>query len=133
MIYFIKAGEFIKVGYTKDQNTFKTRLQTYTTANPYNIEIINLIEGGIDLEKDILNYFLEHHCKGEWFYYNENIINYAKNPFTIPISKFKKPLKDGNKIINENFEAIISELTFKKLVLINKFLILKICRFKRIY
>lgn len=108
MIYFIKAGDFLKIGYTKDENTFKVRLQTYNTSNPYNIEIINLIEGDFVLEKDILNYFLDFHCKGEWFYYDKSIIEYAKAPFSVPISKFKKPLKEGNKIINENFDRIIS-------------------------
>lgn len=109
MIYFIKAGDFIKIGYTKNDLTFKVRLQTYSTSNPYDIEVINIIEGNVDLEKNILNYFVKYHCKGEWFYFNEEIIKYAKVPFELPISKFKKPLKEGNKIINENFDKIITE------------------------
>jgi hypothetical protein len=107
MIYFIKAGKHIKVGYTKDVNTFKVRLSTYNTSNPFEMEIINLIDGDTKLESDILNHFIKYHCKGEWFYYNEEIINFAKNPYEIPKSKFKKPLKDYHKIIENNIKEIL--------------------------
>jgi hypothetical protein len=109
MIYFIKAGKFIKIGYTKNKDTFKVRLQSYHTSNPYIIETLKLMEGDVNLEKDILEYFNKYHEKGEWFNYNEEIINYINNPFTLPISKFFKPTNKSSKIIKDNLNNIIKE------------------------
>lgn len=107
MIYFIKLGEHIKVGYTRDNISFKTRLATYNTSNPFEIEIINLIEGDFKLESNILNHFIGYHCKGEWFYFNKEIVNFAMNPYELEDSKFLKPLKDNHKIIENNLEEIL--------------------------
>lgn len=107
MIYFIKAGDYLKIGYTKNEKTFKVRISTYKTSNPFEIEIINLIEGEVAEERNILNYFIEYHCKGEWFYFEEKIIDFAKNPYKLPESKLLKPLHIGNKKINENISKIL--------------------------
>lgn len=107
MVYFVKAGNFIKVGYSKNEKAFKTRLSTYKTCCPFEVEVIATMEGGVDLERDILNYFIKFHAKGEWFHYDESIVDYATNPYEIPKSSLLKPLHVTNKIIDENLEEII--------------------------
>lgn len=109
MIYFIKAGDFIKVGYTKSKDSFKTRLDSYNTSCPFDVETINLIEGGTDIEKDIINYFIKFHQKGEWFKYNIEIENFAKNPYLLPKAVIKKPTNNSHKVITENLENIIEQ------------------------
>lgn len=111
MIYFIKAGDYIKVGYSKSESSFKYRLSSYKTSCPFEIEIISKIDGGIDLEKDILNYFIEYHCRGEWFNYHISIENFAKTPYKIPKSILKKPLHKGNKEILEKLSEILELYT----------------------
>jgi hypothetical protein len=109
MIYFIKAGDFVKVGYTKSESSFKTRLDSYNTSCPFDVEVINLIEGGTDLEKDIINYFIKHHQKGEWFKYDIEIENFAKNPYILPKGLIKKPTNKSHKTIIENLNSIIED------------------------
>lgn len=109
MIYFIKTGEYIKVGYTKDKNTFKVRLRSYQTSNPHEVEVLNLFEGCVSLEKDIINYFIKFHKKGEWFNYAPTILDYAKNPFLLPKSTIWKPTNETARLIMENLDEIISE------------------------
>lgn len=109
MVYLIKAGEFIKVGYSKSETSFKSRLNSYHTSCPYEIEVLNLFEGGVSLEKDILNYFLGFHVKGEWLKYDKTIEDFAKNPFSLPSSKIKKPTNNSHKIIISNLNSIIEE------------------------
>lgn len=109
MIYFIKAGNFIKVGYTKTKSSFKTKLSSYHTSCPYEVEVLNLIEGSVTLEKDILNFFLNFHTKGEWLIYDKSIEDFAKSPFPIPVSKIKKPTNASHRIISNNLDSIIDE------------------------
>lgn len=109
MVYLIKAGEFIKVGYSKSESSFKSRLNSYHTSCPYEIEVLNLFEGGVSLERDILNYFLGFHMKGEWLKYDKSIEDFAKNPFPLLSSKIKKPTNNSHKIIINNLDFIIEE------------------------
>lgn len=107
MIYFIKAGNYIKVGYSKSESSFKYRMSSYKTSCPFEVEVISKIEGGVEEERNILSYFIEFHTRGEWFNYNESIVVFALNPYELPKSKFLKPLFEGNKIINDNLEEML--------------------------
>lgn len=107
MIYFIKAGEHIKIGYSRDNISFKSRLKSFNTSTPYELEIINIIDGDTKYESNIFNYFIKYHCKGEWFYYNQEIIDFALNPLIIPERNLLRPSNNNYKIIIDNFENII--------------------------
>lgn len=109
MIYFIKAEDYIKIGYSKNQESLKHRLRSYNTSCPFDIEIINIIDGGVDLEKNILNHFIQFHKKGEWFIYNESIVDFAKNPYKLKQSTISKPTNNSHKIITDNLTEIIQE------------------------
>jgi len=107
LIYFVKAGDYVKVGYSKDEKAFKTRLSSYKTSCPFEVEVLGTMEGWVDKERDVLNYFIEFHSRGEWFHYNEKIADFAKNPYSIPKSNFLKPLHETNKIIDDNLQEIL--------------------------
>jgi hypothetical protein len=107
MIYFVKGGGYIKIGFSKSESSFKYRMSDFKTSCPFELEIINKIEGGVEEERNIMNYFIDFHCRGEWFYYDESIENFAKNPYEIPKSNYLKPLCEGNKIIDENLEEML--------------------------
>lgn len=108
MVYFIKAGDYIKVGYSRDEKSFKTRLSSYHTSCPFEIEIISKLDGGVDLEKDVLNHFIKFHYKNEWLKYDESIVDFAKNPYLLNKSIIKKPNK-SHKIITDNLNYIINK------------------------
>lgn len=119
MIYFIKAGDFIKVGYTKSESSFKYRLSSYKTSCPFSVSVISKFDGGVDLEKDILNYFIEHHQKGEWFRYHKDIEDFALNPYPIPKTNIMKPLHENHKklleVLPEIFELYRTGASLREL------------------
>ena len=68
MLYLIKSGEYIKVGFSKDVVTLKSRMITYKTMNP-NVLLIGLCEG---TEEDECNYHkklddYKLYNRAEWF------------------------------------------------------------------
>lgn len=97
----------MKIGYSRDEISFKSRLKAFNTSTPFDLEIINKIDGDFKLESNILNHFIKYHCKGEWFYLNKEIIDFAMNPYKLEDSKFFKPLRNNHKIIENNLEEIL--------------------------
>lgn len=68
MLYLIKSGEYIKVGFSKDVVSFKKRMKSYKTANP-NILLMGICEG---TEEDERNYHrkldaYKLYNRAEWF------------------------------------------------------------------
>ena len=68
MLYLIKSGECIKVGFSRDVVTLKRRMITYKTMNP-NVLLIGLCEG---TEEDEVNYHIKLDAyklynRAEWF------------------------------------------------------------------
>lgn len=108
MVYFVKAGDYIKVGYSRDEKSFKTRMSAYHTSCPFEIEVISKIEGGVDLEKNILSHFVKFYHKNEWLKYDISIVEYAKNPYILQQSITKKPNK-YYKIIIDNLDYILDK------------------------
>ena len=50
MIYFIKSGNYCKIGFTRDAKALFTRLRTYLTHNP-SFQILDLRKGDKIVEK----------------------------------------------------------------------------------
>ena len=68
MLYLIKSGEYIKVGFSKDVVSLKSRMITYKTHNP-NVLLLGLCEG---TEEDECNYHkklddYKLYNRAEWF------------------------------------------------------------------
>ena len=68
MLYLIKSGEYIKVGFSKDVISLKRRMRNYKTMNP-NVLLLGLCEG---TEEDEVNYHIKLDAyklynRAEWF------------------------------------------------------------------
>lgn len=80
MIYFIKSGEFLKVGYSTD---VPKRMKQYATHNP-SFELLYIINGDQKLEKQIQSELSDYHFRLEWFYmddYVKYMIDYLKEKY----------------------------------------------------
>ena len=75
MIYLIKGygkgGELLKIGLTDNLNS---RLESYVTHTP-DYELLKIREGDLNLERYLLNYFKDFNYSGEWFRFDQRIID----------------------------------------------------------
>jgi hypothetical protein len=75
MIYFVKANDRIKIGYADDPSDRISQLQT---ANSYDLEVLLIIEGNYDKESELHKQFGKFRVAGEWFRFEEPIIEYIR-------------------------------------------------------
>ena len=73
MLYFIKQGEHVKIGYT---DKIRTRLSSLQSANPNKLEVVGLIEGEYKDELEHHNKFKHLSSSGEWFKYDADLCDY---------------------------------------------------------
>lgn len=66
-LYFIKCGEYIKIGRA---DNVAQRLSQLRAANPYDVELVYIVEGAGDLEHSLHKQFKDRHHTGEWFRLN---------------------------------------------------------------
>lgn len=66
MIYFITDGEFVKIGYT-DNEDLAPRLAALQTANARELRVVGTIPGGADVEATLHRVFGALRVRGEWF------------------------------------------------------------------
>ena len=75
MIYLIKAygkeGVLLKIGFT---DNLSSRLESYVTHTP-DYELLKTREGDLILEKYLLNYFKDFNYRGEWFRFDQKIVD----------------------------------------------------------
>ena len=75
MIYLIKAygkeGVLLKIGFT---DNLSSRLESYVTHTP-DYELLKTREGDLILEKYLLNYFKDLNYSGEWFRFDQKIVD----------------------------------------------------------
>lgn len=77
MIYLIShENKFLKVGYTKN---IHRRLSQLQVSSPVKLDLLHLIEGDTNLEKELHLLFDNYSAQGEWFYFSDLIIEYFKD------------------------------------------------------
>ena len=69
-IYFIKAGDFVKIGITTNP---KKRLHDLQTSNPLKLDLIYFMPGDENLEKILHEVFDEYKESGEWFRFESGL------------------------------------------------------------
>ena len=121
MIYLIKSGNYLKIGYSND---VKKRLQNYITHNP-DIVLLDTIEGDESIEKMLHNLCKEFKLnnKQEWFHLNPFIIdvwNSLKDSEFVEIPKSEIDVEYININYKEKFEETLSELLKLKEELISE-------------
>lgn len=86
MIYFVRANgtDKVKIGYSKDHATFKGRLSSLQTGQPWKLEVLRLIEGGEQwMETWFHQVFASCHTSGEWFVYNPMMMELEPDILTL--------------------------------------------------
>jgi DNA-binding XRE family transcriptional regulator len=73
MVYFIKQGGHVKIGFT---NRFKTRLNQLQVSSPVKLEVLSIVEGDKNDEKTLHQKFNHLYSYGEWFIYCDELKNY---------------------------------------------------------
>lgn len=112
MIYFIKSGNYCKVGYSRDKKSFFTRMKDYLTHNPL-FQVLDIFEGDQITEHLIQNEVpskLKHY--GEWFLWSEKVaetwIRFTKRKIK---GTWKDYFKDKSKRIHK---MIVYEKRYSK-------------------
>lgn len=78
IVYFFRAGDFIKIGLT--ENLF-SRLQNIQVGNALQVTIAATVPGDHDTEKYYQCRFAPQHERGEWFRYEGQLRAYLKAEF----------------------------------------------------
>lgn len=73
-IYFIRAGEFVKIGFTRDLDG---RLKGLQTSSPIKLELVRHYPGSIQAERRLHARFEALRAVGEWFRYEGDLRAYA--------------------------------------------------------
>lgn len=85
-IYFIQEQSergLIKIGYTKHPNA-KLRLAHLKMTSPCELIIIKEIEGDLEAERKFHNRFSNLRCEGEWFYPEDELLEFIKTGILTP-------------------------------------------------
>ena len=64
LVYFIRCGDAVKIGYTKD---IDRRLAHIRMLNPNRVEVLAMMAGAVQLERDLHTRFSAQRVHGEWF------------------------------------------------------------------
>ena len=67
MIYFIRNGTAVKIGFTESNVTLKTRIKAIQSCSPHKIELIATIKGSKLKERCLHGFCVNKHLHGEWF------------------------------------------------------------------
>lgn len=74
MIYFIKSGNFLKVGFSAD---VPKRMKQYATHNP-DFKLLFIIAGDIKLERQIQSDLDRYRFRLEWFHCDEHVLAHVE-------------------------------------------------------
>lgn len=87
MLYFIKSGNYCKVGYSRDKKALFTRMQKYLTHNP-SFQVLDLRKGDMNTEKTIHSLIpSELYHYGEWCVWNKEIAQIWLDYYNIEITE----------------------------------------------
>lgn len=93
MIYFIKGGKFTKIGYTGSD--VEGRIASLQTGCPYNIELLGVIDGDVELERSLHKQLEKYRVRGEWFDLPDSVevsLQYKRKPSIIQMKKESLPI-----------------------------------------
>ena len=64
-VYFVRAGERVKIGYARN---YKTRMKELQTGCPYSLTLLMALEAKPERERELHREFAAHRVQGEWFH-----------------------------------------------------------------
>ena len=72
VVYFLRAGPFIKIG--KATHSPALRVRELQTGCPYPIEVLSFIPGDFAMERKLHKRFAHCHAHGEWFHASASLM-----------------------------------------------------------
>lgn len=75
MIYFIKCGEYVKIGHS---GQVRHRLNELRSSNPAELELLFCLDGGLREESGWHIRFVKYHHRNEWFYLAGELAEFVK-------------------------------------------------------
>jgi len=76
MIYFLKADKRVKIGYASDPSN---RISQIQTSSSHVLEVLLIIDGNRDEERELHARFRNLRRSGEWFQFEEPIRSYIES------------------------------------------------------
>jgi hypothetical protein len=73
-VYFLIAGDFYKIGYSK---SIKIRIGSLQTGCPHKIRLAGVIAGSKSFEKHLHTKFRKYRANGEWFHSCDDIKDFV--------------------------------------------------------
>jgi hypothetical protein len=114
-VYFLRCGDFVKIGFSKFPNI---RINHLRTATPYQVELLGKLEGTQAHERALHRYFADvrHTKRHEWFRLTDGIMAVARNGYPDNLSVVvKEPSAPrSNKLADYLNETGISRHDFAK-------------------
>jgi hypothetical protein len=86
-IYFVRSGEFIKIGQSK---RWKHRVANMQIGSPHTIITLLVLIAEPKLESKLHNWFRADHFRGEWFHSGPAILAYVREHLSECVSKLDK-------------------------------------------
>jgi hypothetical protein len=74
-VYFVEAGDFIKIGFTTD---WQRRIPTIQISSASPLRLLTLVQGDHDLEAALHNKFSHLRQRGEWFRKAPELISFIE-------------------------------------------------------
>lgn len=110
MIYFYKTNNTVKIGVTTKLNN---RVSSINTCNPYSkdSEIILVLEGDREKEKEFHKKFKQYRINGEWFLLSDEIINFISNNKHNDINPIKKKNYTGLRKLRSDKKLTLNEIS----------------------
>ena len=75
VVYFVRAGDFIKIGFSKK---WRGRLSHLQTGSPLPLELLHAEPGDVAKEQALHRHFKHLHSQGEWFRAAADLLNYIE-------------------------------------------------------
>lgn len=84
MIYFIQCGDRIKIGHSAKP---KMRFNKIASDAPMPCKMLGVIEGGLDVEREVHQNFANQRVHGEWFLTSDRLFRFIDANATMPEDK----------------------------------------------
>jgi hypothetical protein len=106
VIYFVRSGDAVKIGYADQPDK---RIPTLRTANPNALVVLGVMDGTMTDEQELHQRFAAHRLRGEWFVLCDEIIEFIERsarPYlrfsrrvgVVPTEAASYTLTDGDRI-----------------------------------
>lgn len=85
-VYFLRAGEFVKIGQSR---RWKIRMAEMQTGSPYTIVPLLVLIDDAGLERKLHQRFRSDHFRGEWFHMGPAVTAFIKENLSRCVAKLE--------------------------------------------